>query len=111
MNMNLFNRLGRKRVEVNAQNQMAIHGEAVVFALLFARKVPMRVKPMRIARGEQKTFGAVGFGQFTFGFEFFERWSWPKRITLAGAADRWRGWFIAFEQDCRNPESFFCRNF
>ena len=43
----------------NAQHQMAIARRLVVRDLLFVRKIPMRVEPVRVARGQQEPPCAV----------------------------------------------------
>ena len=49
---------------------MAVGGLRVQLQLLLARQIPVRVKPVRVARGQEKFLGAVGFGQFGLrGFE------------------------------------------
>ena len=74
---------------VNAEDQMAVRRLHVELQLLLARQVPVRVKPVRIARGQKKFFRAVGFGQF--GLRRFKllrgRRRDPARIS---ARDRWR---------------------
>ena len=51
----------------NPQHQMAVGGFRVQFILLFAGQIPVRVKPVRITRGEKKFFGAVTVRQLTAG--------------------------------------------
>ena len=57
----------------NPQHQMAVGGLGVQLILLLAGQVPVRVKPVRIARGEKQFFGAVTFRQFAAGKFLFGR--------------------------------------
>ena len=47
----------------NAENEMTIGGLGVKRILLFAGQIPVRVKPVRIARGQGEFLGAVSLGQ------------------------------------------------
>ena len=59
MNMNFADRLAANLIFVNAEDQMPIHREAVVFLELLAVEVPVRVKPPRITGGQQQALRSV----------------------------------------------------
>ena len=85
----------------------------VQLQLLLARQIPVRVKPVRVARGEKKFSRAVGFGQF--GFRRFQNVaraaSGPSEYFSTGTADGRRRGLIAFEQNGRNFDFFAVRGF
>ncbi len=102
MDVNFGDGLAARRFEVDANDEVAVARVGVVTALLIGGQIPMRVKPMRVARCEQKGFGTVGFGQLTFGREFFNRRCGAERVTLAGTADGCRSGPVTFEQNRGN---------
>ena len=64
MDMNFADGLTANFIFVDAQDQMPIHREAVVFLELLAGEVPVGIKPARITGGQQQALGSVGFRQF-----------------------------------------------
>jgi len=105
MNMNLGERLALDFIDVNAEHQMTVHGSGIESALLFTGKIPTSVEPVRIARGEEQSLGAVSFGQLGGFGRAGMRWWWrgTKGVTLAGAAGSGcGGGLIAFEKNGRN---------
>ena len=107
MNVNFANRMAFNLAGVNAQDEMAVGGLRVELQLLLARQIPMRVKPVRVARGQKKFFGAVSFGQFGFRrFKMLRRRHGAERIFLAGAAGGRRRGLVAFEQERRDFNFF-----
>ena len=91
---------------------MLVGGKRVEFFLLLAGEVPAGVEPVRIARGQNKLAGPVGFGKFDGAFGAaggLGRRSRAEGITLAGAAGRWSGGFVALEQNRGNRGGFFIR--
>src|ERR1035441_2999838 len=86
MNVNFANRMALNLAGVNAQDEMAGGGSRVELQLLLARQIPMRVKPVRVARGQKKFFRAVSFGQFGFRrFKMLRRRHGAERVFPAGA--------------------------
>ncbi len=53
MHVNFGRCSASRRIDANAHNQMAVSGIAVIAALLGVGQVPVRVKPMWIAGGEE----------------------------------------------------------
>src|SRR5664280_1594532 len=107
MNVNFANRMALNLAGVNAEDEMAGGGSRVELQLLLARQIPMRVKPVRVARGQKKFFRAVSFGQF--GFRYFKMLRWrhgAKRVLPAGAAGGRRRGLVAFEQERRDFNFF-----
>ncbi len=97
-------------VRVNPQNEVAVRGLRVQFRLLFARQIPVRVKPVRVARGQGKFLGAVGFGQFGFRRLKMRRGRrGTERIFFAGAADGRRRGLVAFKQNGRHFDGLAAR--
>ena len=62
--MDLPVRLAAGLVLVDAQHEMFVHRTPVVALELFLGEIPMRIDPVRVARGEEQPLRAVGFGQF-----------------------------------------------
>ncbi len=87
MHVHLPNRSARERIGEYAHNEMMVGGKGVVAPLLLRREVPMGIQPTGIARGQQQSPGAVGFGQrrfFPFGPARGRRRS--QRILLSRAS-------------------------
>jgi hypothetical protein len=107
MNVNFANRMAFDLAGVNAQDEMAVGGARVELQLLLARQIPMRVKPVRVARGQKKFLCAVGLGQFGFRrFKMLRRRHGAERVFPAGAAGGRRRGLVAFEQERRNFNFF-----
>ena len=112
VDVNLPIRLAAGLVLVDAQHQMAVHGAGVVFLELFTGQIPVRVKPVRVARGEQQPLRAIRFRQ--------RRQLRPARgrrgggrgsegVTLAGTAGGRGRRGVAFEQKGGNLRHGFLR--
>src|SRR6202142_3583319 len=107
MNVNFANRMALNLAGVNAHDEMAGGGTRVELQLLLARQIPMRVKPVRVARGQKKSFGAVSFGQSGLRcFKMLRRWHGAERVFPAGAAGGRRCGLVALEQERRNFNFF-----
>ena len=63
VDMDFVKRMAFDLVRVDAEDEVAVGGLGIELVLLLAGEVPMRVEPVRVARGEEKFFGAVGFRQ------------------------------------------------
>ena len=106
MNVNFANRMAFNPAGVNPQDEMAVGGSRVIH-LLVVRQIPMRVKPVRIARGQKKPLRAVSLGQF--GIRRFKMWRRRHGAECefpAGAGDGRRCGLVAFEQERRNFNFF-----
>ena len=69
VNMDFGNCPGDSGADENAEDQMSVGRLPVATQLLFAREVPICVKPVRIARRQEKPASAVGrrkFSRFDF---------------------------------------------
>ena len=53
MDVHLGDWLAHWRVEMKADNEVMMHGMGVVPALLFGFEIPVRIKPVRIARSQK----------------------------------------------------------
>ncbi len=98
---------GPQSLRVNPHDQMTVGGLRIQLQLLLARQVPVDVKPVGIARGEEKFFGPVGLGQL--GFRRWKILQGRRRAEgkfFAGAAGGRRFGGITFEQDRRNLAFF-----
>jgi len=72
----------------------------------------MRVKPVRIAGGQEQLARAVGVGQFGLrGFKMLRRRHGPERKFLAGTADGRRRGLVALEQNGGNFNFFSADGF
>src|ERR1035438_8420185 len=87
---------------------MTVGRKGGVAPLLLLREVPMRIKPVRIARGQQQLPGPVGFGQRRLlGFWLASGCRWPQGILLTQASHGRREGFVALQENLRNSETGF----
>src|ERR1051325_4653682 len=89
---------------MHAHDQVFVGGELVVLELLLAREIPMRVKPVRIARGEEQLSCSVSFGKFAFGAGPRDGRRRTEFVTPSRPARPRRGRLIAFEENRWNPQ-------
>ncbi len=107
MHVNFVERMAFQLVRVNPQNQVAVRGFHIQSGLLLARQIPLRVKPVRVARGQGKFLGAVGLGQFGFRrFKMRRGRRGAEREFFAGTADGRRRGRVAFQQNRRDFDGF-----
>ena len=67
----------------------------------------MRIKPVRVARGQKQLACAISFGQFGFrSLKMLRQRRGTERIFLAGTADGRCHGLIAFKQNGRNFNFF-----
>ena len=112
MNVDFGNTFFRASRVMNPHDQMTIHGESVVAELFLVRKIPVRVKPVRVARGEKQSPGVVRRRQWRGTFvEMIRRRGRAERKFFRRSAFGEKTRFIAFEQKCRNRERRFAGGF
>src|SRR5437764_8564791 len=115
MNVHLGEWFISQVIDKKPDDEVAVSRAPVVFPELLAGQVPMGVEPMRVAGGEHQLFCAVRFGQLARFYRCPDVFRWRRgseRIALSGTAHRWRGWFVAFEQQGRDLDrSFSARGF
>ncbi len=109
LNMQFLDRRPFGCFEVNAQDQVLIARPGIVRALLLARQIPMRIQPVRIARGQQQMLRAVRLRQLAFVLECFHRRARPKGVTLSGPAHRRRLRPLGLQQNRGNVSRRFAR--
>ena len=108
MDVDFVKRMTFDLLRINPQHKMTVGGLRVQLQLLRLRQIPVRVKPVRVARGEKKFFRAIGFRQF--GFSRRKRLRGRRRaerVFLARSADGHRRGRIAFEQNGRGFDFLF----
>src|SRR5581483_1135558 len=112
MDMDLSERFALHGAEVDAHDEMTVGGKRVVLALLLAGQVPPGVEPMRIARGQEQSFGAVSLGQFSRRFAASGMDAGrhgAKGVALSRPAGNGSGGLIPFEQNRGHGQGRFAR--
>ena len=92
MDVNFGNVRARLIRIVQAQDHVAIHRTRVVAELFLHREIPVRVKPVRIARRQEQSPRAVRSRGAALGFiEMIQRRSRAERELFSRAAEGWLG--------------------
>ena len=108
MHVDFSDRAGPDRAGENPHDEMTVGGKGVVAPLLLRREVPVRIQPVRIARGQQQLPGPIGLGQCRFfGSGLAGGGRRPQGILLSRAGHGRRDGFVALQENLRNPETGF----